>query len=143
MKAGWIGQMAGVAIGGPTEFRYQGQTVPADKVPGWKPEMINQFDQDDLYVEMTFLRTLEQHGLGASARQAGIDFANSRYPALARQQGRPRAAPQGDRPARLGPPRAQRPRRRHRLPDRGRLLRPDRAGAAEHGHRAWARPSAG
>ena len=80
MKAGWIGQMAGVAIGGPTEFRYQGQIVPADKVPGWKPEMINQFDQDDLYVEMTFLRTLEQHGLGASARQAGIDFANSRYP---------------------------------------------------------------
>ena len=80
MKAGWIGQMAGVAVGGPTEFRYQGQIVPADKVPGWKPEMINQFDQDDLYVEMTFLRTLEQHGLGASARQAGIDFANSRYP---------------------------------------------------------------
>ena len=59
---------------------YQGEIVPADKVPGWKPEMINQFDQDDLYVEMTFLRTLEQHGLGASARQAGIDFANSRYP---------------------------------------------------------------
>ena len=80
MKAGWIGQMAGVAVGGPTEFRYQGEIVPADKVPGWKPEMINQFDQDDLYVEMTFLRTLEQHGLGVSARQAGIDFANSRYP---------------------------------------------------------------
>ncbi len=42
--------------------------------------MINQFDQDDLYVEMTFLRTLEQHGLDVSSRQAGIDFANSRYP---------------------------------------------------------------
>ncbi|QEH38487.1 Trehalose utilization [Aquisphaera giovannonii] len=80
MKGGWIGQMAGVAVGGPTEFRYQGETVPADKVPAWKPSMINQYDQDDLYVEMTFLRTLEQHGLGATARQAGIDFANSRYP---------------------------------------------------------------
>jgi hypothetical protein len=80
MKAGWIGQMAGVAVGGPTEFRWQGQIVPEDKVPAWKPEMINQFNQDDLYVEMTFLRTLEKHGLGVSARQAGIDFANSRYP---------------------------------------------------------------
>jgi type 1 glutamine amidotransferase len=80
MKAGWIGQMAGVAVGGPTEFRHQGEIVPAGEVPRWKPEMINQFDQDDLYVEMTFLRTLEEHGLQASARQAGIDFANSRYP---------------------------------------------------------------
>jgi hypothetical protein len=80
MKAGWIGQMAGVAVGGPTEFRWQGQIVPEDKVPAWKPEMINQFNQDDLYVEMTFLRTLEKHGLGVSVRQAGIDFAKSKYP---------------------------------------------------------------
>ncbi len=80
MKAGWIGQMVGVAIGGPTEFRHQGELVPENEVPKWAPKMINQFDQDDLYVEMTFLRTLEEHGLGASSRQAGIDFANSRYP---------------------------------------------------------------
>jgi hypothetical protein len=80
MKAGWIGQMAGVGFGGPTEFRHQGEIVPVDQLPRWKPEMINQFDQDDLYVEMTFLRTLEDHGLGVSSRQAGIDFANSRYP---------------------------------------------------------------
>jgi len=48
-------------------------------MPQWKPEMVNQFHQDDLYVEMTFLRTLEVHGLNASIRQAGIDFANSGY----------------------------------------------------------------
>ena len=41
--------------------------------------MINQFGQDDLYVEMTFLQTLERHGLNAPMRQAGIDFANSGY----------------------------------------------------------------
>jgi hypothetical protein len=80
MKAGWIGQMAGVGVGAPTEFRYQGTTVPADKVPAWTPETVNQFNQDDIYVEMTFLRTLEQHGLEVSIRQAGIDFANSKYP---------------------------------------------------------------
>jgi hypothetical protein len=80
MTAGWIGQMAGVAVGGPTEFQYQGVIIPDDKVPQWEPHMINQFGQDDLYVEMTFLRTLEQYGFGVCIRQAGIDFANSRYP---------------------------------------------------------------
>ncbi|NIO87800.1 MAG: ADP-ribosylglycohydrolase family protein, partial [Candidatus Aminicenantes bacterium] len=41
--------------------------------------MINQFGQDDIYVEMTFLRTLEKYGFDVSIRQAGIDFANSKY----------------------------------------------------------------
>jgi len=49
-------------------------------MPKWKPELINQFHQDDIYVEMTFLRTLEIHGWDVSIRQAGIDFANSGYP---------------------------------------------------------------
>jgi len=80
MKAGWIGQMAGVGWGGPTEFRYKGEIIPEDKMPSWKPELINQFNQDDIYVEMTFLRTLELYGMDVSIRQAGIDFANSGYP---------------------------------------------------------------
>jgi hypothetical protein len=80
MAGGWIGQMAGVAWGAPTEFRWRGQIIPADQMPAWQPAMINHaFDQDDLYVEMTFLRTLELHGWEVSIRQAGIDFANSRY----------------------------------------------------------------
>lgn len=79
MKAGWVGQMVGVGWGGPTEFQWNGKIIPAAEMPEWKPEMVNQFLQDDLYVEMTFLRTLELHGLDASIRQAGIDFANSGY----------------------------------------------------------------
>ena len=79
MKAGWIGQMAGVGWGGPTEFRYKGAIIPIYDVPQWKPGLINQFQQDDIYVEMTFLRTLEVHGFDVSIRQAGIDFANSGY----------------------------------------------------------------
>ncbi len=79
MKAGWVGQMAGVGWGGPTEFRYKGLIIPEDKMPQWQPEKVNQFQQDDIYVEMTFLQTLEKHGLDCSIRQAGIDFANSGY----------------------------------------------------------------
>jgi hypothetical protein len=80
MKAGWIGQMAGVSWGAPTEFRYEDRIIPEEDMPTWSPEMINDaFGQDDLYVEMTFLRSMEEHGLDVSIRQAGIDFANSQY----------------------------------------------------------------
>ncbi len=79
MKAAWIGQMAGVGWGGPTEFHWKGEIIPEDKMPTWSPGMINQFGQDDIYVEMTFLRSLELHGFDVSIRQAGIDFANSGY----------------------------------------------------------------
>lgn len=80
MKGGWIGQMAGVGWGGPTEFKAQGKILPEIEVPAWSPETINQFQQDDLYVEMTFLRTLELRGFDVPIRRAGIDFANSGYP---------------------------------------------------------------
>jgi len=80
MKAGWIGQMAGVGWGAPTEFHFNGVIMPLDKMPKWRPQTINQFHQDDIYVEMTFLRTLELYGMDVPIRQAGIDFANSGYP---------------------------------------------------------------
>ena len=79
MKGAWIGQMAGVGWGAPTEFKFKGVIMPKDKMPPWDPDMINQFNNDDCYVEMTFLKTLEDYGLGVGIRQAGIDFANSRY----------------------------------------------------------------
>lgn len=80
MKAGWIGQIAGVSWGAPTEFRYRDTIIPEDKTPKWTEDMINHaFGQDDLYVEMTFLRSLEQYGLDVSQRQAGLDFAASKY----------------------------------------------------------------
>ncbi len=79
MKAGWVGQMAGVGWGGPTEFRFRGRIIPEDKMPKWEPDLVNQFEQDDIYVEMTFLRTLELYGFDVSIRQAGMDFANSGY----------------------------------------------------------------
>lgn len=81
MAGGWIGQIAGVSQGAPTEFKWKDKIIPEAEMPAWKPEMINNaFCQDDLYVEMTFLRTMELYGLTCTIRQAGIDFANSAYP---------------------------------------------------------------
>lgn len=81
LKAGWLGQIAGVSWGAPTEFRWKDAIIPEEDMPQWTPEMINNaFTQDDIYVEMTFLRILEEHGLDTPIRQMGIDFANSEYP---------------------------------------------------------------
>ena len=80
MAGAWIGQSVGVAYGWPTEFRGKGELIPEEKMPVWKPELINEtFNQDDLYVEMSFMRTMEMRGIDVSSRLAGIDFANSRY----------------------------------------------------------------
>jgi hypothetical protein len=66
MKSVWMGQMAGVSLGTPTEAKFKSRIIPVETVPKRKPSMINDaFNQDDLYVEMTFLRTLEEYGLEA------------------------------------------------------------------------------
>ena len=76
MKAGWIGQMAGVAWGYPIEFRYYGRFVPECMVPKWKPDMVNDaFTQDDLYLDIGYLHSIHKHGLGISSRQVAINRA--------------------------------------------------------------------
>jgi hypothetical protein len=79
MKGAWVGQMAGVGWGLPTEFDYTDKIIPQEEVPEWEHEMINQQGNDDLYVEMTFLGSMDQYGLDVTSRQAGIDFANTGY----------------------------------------------------------------
>ena len=80
MKGAWIGQSVGVAYGWPTEFKWKGQLVDEAAMPVWNPSLINEtFNQDDLYVEMTFMATMLEKGVTVSSREAGIDFANSRY----------------------------------------------------------------
>jgi len=77
MKAGWVGQMAGVAWGYPIEFRYYGRAVPDSMVPRWHPDMVNDaFTQDDLYLDIGYLHSINKHGLGITSRQAAIDRAS-------------------------------------------------------------------
>ncbi len=76
----WLGQMIGVTFGDQYEFRFNGMPIlePLDE---WKPEELkNSLEQDDLYVEMTFLEAIEKHGINISFEQAGKAFAESKYP---------------------------------------------------------------
>lgn len=89
MMGGWLGQMVGVGWGAPTEFHYCDEIMPDSAVPKWEPSMVNQFHQDDLYVEVSFLSALERYGLDITPKQAGIAFAKTSFGlAHANNQGR-------------------------------------------------------
>ncbi len=134
MKAGWIGQIAGVSWGAPTEFQWQDEIIPADKMPAWRPEMINDaFGQDDLYVEMTFLRSaraIRYRRLDPASRHR---LCQQRLSALVRQQRGSDEPPPRNRATGLRSSAVQQVPERHRLSDRGRLLGPDRSRPAAGG----------
>lgn len=78
IAGGWAGKMIGVTYGAPTEFRAQGRTyedsikwVPADvKGAVW---------QDDIYVQLTFLMTMDRYGIDAPAKKFQELFAKAGY----------------------------------------------------------------
>ncbi len=79
IRGGWAGQMIGVSYGAPTEFRYSEVIIPEDKLPVWKPGMVsNSINQDDLYVEMTFAKVLDDKGLDATTEDFGAMFRESK-----------------------------------------------------------------
>lgn len=78
IRGGWAGQMIGVSYGAPTEFRAQGKMLEGEL--RWTPDRVeNAIHQDDLYVEMTFARVMDEQGLAATSEQYGEAFKNSRY----------------------------------------------------------------
>ena len=80
IEGGWAGQMIGVSFGAPTEFRSMNAILPEDKLPAWKPDRVaNSLGQDDLYVDMTFAKVLDDKGLDATSEDFGAAFREARY----------------------------------------------------------------
>jgi len=78
IRGGWAGQMIGVAYGAPTEFKSNGRI--GEWPLEWKPGMIdNTIDQDDLYVEMTFAKVMDDQGIDAPTTAYGDAFQRSGY----------------------------------------------------------------
>ncbi len=78
IAGGWAGKMIGVAYGGPTEFRAKGRTYEDDIA--WTPEQVHgSLDQDDLYVQMSFMMTMDQYGMDAPASRFAESFAKAGY----------------------------------------------------------------
>lgn len=78
-KGAWAGQMIGVCYGAPYEFVSNAKPI-TEPLKAWTPDRIEgAIGQDDLYVEMTFLKALEDYGLGITYEQAGKAFGDSKY----------------------------------------------------------------
>lgn len=79
IAGGWAGKMIGVTYGAPTEFRAQGKTYN-DSIK-WKPgDIKGSIWQDDLYVQLTFLMSMDKFGTDAPAKKFQEMFARAGYP---------------------------------------------------------------
>ena len=75
ISGGWVGHMAGVSWGAPTEFGYQGTMIPDASVPVWSPSWVNGgYGQDDLYVQMPFVNAMKDNGANCDWTKFGDYF---------------------------------------------------------------------
>jgi hypothetical protein len=78
IKGGWAGKMIGVTYGAPIEFRAQFTTY--DDSINWTPKDIRgSMWQDDIYVQLTFMMTMDQFGINAPAKKYQEMFAKAGY----------------------------------------------------------------
>lgn len=79
VKGAWAAKMIGVEYGMPFEFRHCG-TIWDGEIT-WTPEMVEgALRQDDIYVQMNFMKTLEDLGLDAPADSLAKNLANAQFP---------------------------------------------------------------
>ena len=79
IAGGWAGQMIGVSFGAPTEFRFL-EKINEGPLPEWTLNSVrNSLNQDDLYVDMTFAKVLDDKGLNATTEDFGAMFRDAKY----------------------------------------------------------------
>lgn len=79
IAGGWAGKMIGVTYGAPTEFRAQGK-IYTDSIK-WKPsDAKGSMWQDDIYVQLTFMMTMDKYGMDAPVKKFHEMFAKAGYP---------------------------------------------------------------
>ena len=70
--------MIGVSYGEPTEFNYNG-VINEDQI-NWNPKSLRRsINQDDLYVQMSFMMTMDKYGIDGPVEKFGEAFANAGY----------------------------------------------------------------
>ena len=78
IAGGWAGKMIGVTYGAPTEFKAQGKTFE-DSIKWVPSDVKGSIWQDDMYVQLTFLMTMDQYGIDAPAKKYQELFAKAGY----------------------------------------------------------------
>ena len=78
ISGGWAGKMLGVTYGAPVEFRALCKTFE-DPITWVPSDVIGSKEQDDLYVQLTFLMTMDKYGIDAPAKRFQEQFAKAGY----------------------------------------------------------------
>jgi hypothetical protein len=78
IAGGWAGKMIGVTYGAPTEFKAQGKTFE-DSIKWVPSDVKGSIWQDDIYVQLTFLMTMDRYGMDAPAKKFQELFAKAGY----------------------------------------------------------------
>lgn len=78
IAGGWAGKMIGVTYGAPTEFKAQGR-IFEDSIKWVPSDVKGSIWQDDIYVQLTFLMTMDQYGMDAPAKKYQELFAKAGY----------------------------------------------------------------
>jgi hypothetical protein len=78
IAGGWAGKMIGVTYGAPTEFKALAK-IYSDSIK-WKPSDVRgSMWQDDIYVQLTFMMTMDKYGIDAPAKKFQEMFAKAGY----------------------------------------------------------------
>jgi len=78
IAGGWAGKMIGVTYGAPTEFKGMNKMF-VDSI-NWKiSDIKGSMWQDDIYVQLTFLMTMDKYGVDTSAKKYQEMFAKAGY----------------------------------------------------------------
>jgi hypothetical protein len=103
IRGGWAGKMIGVTRGAPFEFRSRGAIIEGD-IGAPTPDVEGALSQDDLYVNATFARVLDEKGLDADLSDYAAAFAETRYDLFHANAAARRVLAQGMPPERAGDP---------------------------------------
>lgn len=79
IAGGWAGKMIGVSYGAPTEFRAQGRTYE-DSISWEASDIRGSLWQDDIYVQLSFLMTMDRYGMDAPSKKFQEAFALAGFP---------------------------------------------------------------
>lgn len=78
IAGGWAGKIIGVTYGAPTEFKAQGMTYE-DSIRWVPANAKGALRQDDIYVQLTFMMTMDRYGIDAPAKKMQELFATAGY----------------------------------------------------------------
>ncbi|HTF21084.1 MAG TPA: ADP-ribosylglycohydrolase family protein [Chryseolinea sp.] len=85
IKGAWAAQTIGVTFGGPIEFQYNSTMVQDNQIIDWTDSTLaNAFARkpglyDDIYMDLTFMQVIQDHGIDATARQYAAAIGRSNY----------------------------------------------------------------